>query len=62
MLCIKIFYSNVRLKQRCGCSKGGNGAGWASEDVAAVEDEEECRVTNIDEDTRAVQCTGTLLQ
>ena len=38
------------------CLKGGNGAGWASEDVAAVEDEEECRVTNIDEDTRSVQC------
>lgn len=34
--------------------KGGNGAGWASEDLAAVEDEEECRVTNIDEDTRFV--------
>ena len=42
----------MRLKQKYVCLKGGNGAGWASEDLAAVEDEEECRVTNIDEDTR----------
>jgi hypothetical protein len=31
---------------------GGNAGGWAADDVGTVEQEEECRVSNVDEDTR----------